>query len=128
MKLASSTISEFFTKLLNYGLIQLTPSFEQIGSTISERERSTYRVTDFYLNFYLGVLFPLKHLISRNRGARSALFSSKALHGSGYYIPSFTGQAFEHLIAHQIAKGSAGSMLLRKLALPSHDISLVHRT
>jgi predicted AAA+ superfamily ATPase len=127
-KLASSTISEVFTKLLNYGLIQLTPSFEQIGSPLSERESSTYRITDFYLNFYFGVLFPLKHLISRNRAARSALFSSKVLHGAGYYIPSFTGQAFEHLIAHQITKGLASSMLIRKLALPGHDISLFHRT
>ena len=50
------------------------------------------------------------------------------LHGFGYYILSFTGQAFEHLNAHQITNGLASSMLVRKLALPSHDISLFHCT
>ena len=67
-----------------------------------------YYMRDFFLNFYFQVLSPLEYQIRENLTGKM-LFRYAVSSNRGYYIPSFTGKAFELLLASVLENRSQRS-------------------
>ena len=93
--IAQSTVSDIIEKLLDYKII-----FPKSPAHKTQVSRGTkYHMKDFYLNFYYQVLEPLEKRIKRN--SKGLLFSEACISSnSGYYIPNFSGKAFELLVRY----------------------------
>lgn len=93
--LPKSTVSRTLEKLLDYGIV-----FEKRKANTpltSIKGNIKYYMKDFFLNFYFQLLAPLKDQIQRNE--KGLIFPNAIqLSKQGYYIPNFSGKAFELLI------------------------------
>lgn len=105
-----SSVRETIAKLVDYGLVfEKTP----LGAAVRKnKSRTKYYMRDFYLNLYFSVLAKQEPQIKRN--ARANLFARLLASKSGYYIPEFSGRAFELLI-ESIIDGRADSSLRENL-------------
>jgi AAA+ ATPase superfamily predicted ATPase len=104
--ISESSVRENIEKLVDYGLV-----FEKkpMGRPSKKNKAGTrYYMRDFYLNFYFQVLDGLSDQIKKNtkRNIFSSLLSSKI----GYYIPNFSGLAFELLIESIIDRRADSTM------------------
>ena len=101
-----ASVRESIAKLVDYGLVfEKTP----LGAAARKnKSRTKYYMRDFYLNFYFSVL--AKHEAQIEQNWKANLFSRILGSKSGYYIPEFTGHAFELLI-ESVVDGRAGSSL-----------------
>lgn len=99
--MAQDTVHRILERLLDYGLIR---ERRPLGRVKKNRSGVRFHMDDFYLNLYFQVLAPLEARIRGNE--RGLLFPAEVL-GSrdGYYIPGFTGKAFELLLAHLLEEG-----------------------
>lgn len=90
-----STLSEVLERLVDYGLVfKKLPAHKK-----PERNESgyLYYMKDFFLNFYFQILEPLQTKIKGN--TKGLLFPYACLQSNtGFYIPNFSGKAFELLI------------------------------
>jgi len=111
-----SSVRETIAKLVDYGLV-----FEKLpmgGSGRKNKSRTRYYMRDFYLNFYFSVLSKHETKIAQN--SRANLFARLLASKSGYYIPEFTGDAFELLVESVIdcrASSSQREKLFEKLGI-----------
>lgn len=100
--LSKSTVSEALLKMVEYDLI-----FQKRPLNTAPKANNKglyYYAKDFYINTYFQILEPLKERIRQND--KSLLFPYEALQSkSGYYIPNFSGTAFEKLLRHCIESG-----------------------
>lgn len=93
--LGESTVRYILNKLIDYEIVFTKTSY---GKKQSNSAGIKYYMRDFYLNFYFQVLIKLESRIANNTNA--LLFACECLQSnSGYYIPDFTGKAFELLVA-----------------------------
>lgn len=94
--LPQSVVADTIEKLLSYEII-----FEKknVGQKSKLKARGTKSVMkDFYLNFYFQVIEPLAQRIRDNE--KGNLFGTKCLLSKlGYYIPEFSGKAYELLVS-----------------------------
>ncbi len=105
-QIPESSVREAITKLVDYGLVfEKTP---RGAGARKNKSRTQYYMRDFYLNFYFSVL--AKHEAKITENVKANLFSRVLASKSGYYIPQFTGLAFELLI-ESIISGRASSTL-----------------
>lgn len=93
--LSASSVSETLDKLIDYGLV-----FTKIAAHMRPTKNGAgiiYFMKDFFLNFYFQILSPLKGRINEN--IKGLLFPYACLTSQkGYYIPNFSGKAFELLV------------------------------
>lgn len=101
-KLSKSTVSEALLKMLEYDLV-----FQKSPMNIPAKANNKglyYYAKDFYINAYFQLLEPIKERIQQND--KSLLFPYETLQSkSGYYIPNFSGAAFENLLRHCLEAG-----------------------
>lgn len=101
--LAQDTVHRILARLLDHGIVR---ERKPLGKPKKNRAGVRFYMGDFYLNFYFQVLEPLRAAILGN--CDKLLFSEKVLASTaGYYIPGFTGKAFELLLASLVREGSA---------------------
>ncbi|ETR69257.1 MAG: hypothetical protein OMM_04050 [Candidatus Magnetoglobus multicellularis str. Araruama] len=89
-----STVRDNIEKLVDYGLV-----FEKksMGKPLKKNKSGIkYYMRDFYLNFYFQVLDGFRDQIKEN--TKSNIFSGILSSKAGFYIPNFSGLAFELLI------------------------------
>jgi hypothetical protein len=94
-------VSKTLGRLLDYGLVR---ERRPLGASKTNRAGVRFYMDDFYLNFYFQVLLPLESRIRSNE--RGLLFPAEVIASrEGYYIPDFSGRAFELLIADVLEQG-----------------------
>jgi predicted AAA+ superfamily ATPase len=99
--LSQAYVHATLERLLDYDLVH---ERRPLGRRKSNRSGVRFYMDDFYLNFYFQVLRPLESRIRGNE--RGLLFAAEVLGSKeGYYIPDFTGKAFELLIANTVKEG-----------------------
>ena len=99
--LTQDYVHKTLERLLDYDLVH---ERRPLGQRKANRSGVRFYMDDFYLNFYFQVLCPLESRIRGNR--RGLLFSAEVLgSGEGYYVPDFSGKAFELLLASVIGQG-----------------------
>ncbi len=104
--ISESSVRENIEKLVDYGLV-----FEKTLMGVSPKKNKSgtkYYMRDFYLNFYFQVLDGLKAQIKDN--TKSNIFSRLLSSKEGFYIPNFSGQAFELLIESVIDRRANSTM------------------
>lgn len=92
--LSSSTISDAVEKLVDYQIL-----FPKLPAHKKPSKKVTYSyfMKDFFLNFYFQIIEPLQKRIEKNQ--TGLLFPYSCLSSNtGYYIPNFSGEAFELLV------------------------------
>ncbi|MBF0104731.1 MAG: AAA family ATPase [Deltaproteobacteria bacterium] len=95
--LPKATVSHIINKLLDYEIV--FKKFPAHKKPARNQEGVHYFIKDFYLNFYFQILAPLSNRIKTNM--RGLIFPAETgLSGRGYYIPNFSGGAFELLIRY----------------------------
>jgi predicted AAA+ superfamily ATPase len=120
-----SSVHETVDKLVDYGLV-----FEKTlmgASPKKNRAGSRYYMRDFYLNFYFQVLDGLEPRVKDNK--RSNIFAALLSSREGYYIPGFSGLAFELLIESVIdcrASSTMGEGIFDKLGIPEKGYAWGH--
>ncbi len=101
-KLPKSTVSETIEKLLDYNLL-----FSKYPMHIENKKKNVgnvYYMKDLFLLFYFQILDPLKERIQSNE--KSLLFPYEVLASkSNYYVPNFSGYAFELLLKTALEHG-----------------------
>lgn len=118
--LAQDTVHRILGRLLDFDVIR---ERRPLGQRKKNRSGVRFYMDDFYLNFNFQVLEPMAARIRGND--RGLLFPVEVLgSGRGYYIPNFTGKAFELLLSSLLARGcddesSRVQPLFTKLALES---------
>lgn len=118
--LPANTVYKAINKLLDYGLIhEKTSGFH---STNAGRRKVRYLMKDFYLNCYFQIFSPCAERIRFNSKGGLVFPEGLGLSRNGYYIPSFSGKAFE-LFCHNIFEGKnlAKGRWARKLLLKNED-------
>ncbi|MBF0107233.1 MAG: AAA family ATPase [Deltaproteobacteria bacterium] len=93
--LPRGTIYDTLNKLMDYNLV-----FKELPINTKPRLNEAghkYFMKDFYLNFYFQVLENLTIKIKKNKSGLIFPYDCIGSH-AGYYIPSFTGPAFELLV------------------------------
>jgi len=94
-------VHKVIDRLIDYGIVHERRPLESVKSN---RSGVRYYMDDFYLNFYFQVLRPMESKIRGNTDG--LLFSSDVVKSkNGFYIPDFTGKAFELLIADILRYG-----------------------
>jgi AAA+ ATPase superfamily predicted ATPase len=100
--LGQDTVHRMLARLLDHGIVS---ERRPLGRPKKNRAGVRYYMADLYLNFYFQILEPLRSTIQGNRDR--LIFSESVLSSStGYYIPGFTGKAFELLLANLMDEGS----------------------
>lgn len=124
LNISSSTLSETFEKLNDYGLLFPEENLGKHTSLSSKGVETRYFLRDFYLNFYFSVY--QKHLkrILVNSDGKNLIFSDHVLNKRGYYIENFSGRAFENLIHYLFDNNAPSSKLFKKLLLLDNDFEL----
>lgn len=98
---AQDTVHRVLQRLLDYGIVR---ERRPLGRVKRNRSGVRFYMDDFFLNFYFQVLAPLENRIRGNE--RGQLFPVEILGSKrGYYIPDFSGKAFELLLARVLARG-----------------------
>lgn len=114
----ASTLSHAIDNLLEYELIFQREMFGQPAG--GGKQSPIYYMRDFYLNFYFQVLDKFVSLIKNN--VDQLIFTSKAFLGhSGFYMPDFSGQAFELLCHRLLLRKDLAIPMRHKLALKTLD-------
>ena len=117
LRLASSTTSELFNKLVEYDIINEAKEFGRYVESDSSGRTHRYFLNDFYLNTYFSILFPLINDIEKNLGARQNIFGHRVIRSKDYYIEGFSGKAFERFFCSQLLLADVDSQLYKKLHL-----------
>lgn len=118
--LSASSVSETLDKLIDYGLV-----FAKIAAHTRPTRHGAgvrYFMKDFFLNFYFQILSPLKQRISEN--TKGLLFPHACLASKkGWYIPNFSGKAFELLVRSVLESPFLfkRALLFDKMQLRDHD-------
>ena len=117
--LALSTVSDVVDKLVEYKIL-----FSKLllgNKNMRQNSVTRYYLRDFYLNFYFHVLLSFSEIISNNKD--QLIFTSKSLLSeNGYYIPNFSGHAFELLCERALQ--FEDSTLKNKLNLKSNAFNI----
>lgn len=121
--LSSSTVSDILEKLGEYNIV-----FEKLPAhTRPQRNRAgiRYYMKDFFLNFYFQVIDRMKTKITRNE--KGLLFPCEVLQSNTkYYIPNFSGKAFELLVRHVLETSKDFSeAIFDKLLLSDADYDIL---
>lgn len=121
--LPSSTVSDILEKLKEYNII-----FEKLPAhTNPQRNRAgiRYYAKDFFLNFYFQVIDRMKTKITRNE--KGLLFPCDVLQSNTkFYIPNFSGKAFELLVRHVLESSKDSSeAIFDKLLLRDSDYEIL---
>jgi|GEM_PF-1054501 len=117
-KIPASTLSHALDNLVEYEILFVREDCSAEGSAPNRSPR--YYLRDFYLNFYFRVLAKFSNIIRSN--IDQLIFTSKAfLQDSGYYMPNFSGQAFELLCERTLLRPELKIPLKEKLMLKSLD-------
>ncbi|MBL6991605.1 MAG: AAA family ATPase [Bacteriovoracaceae bacterium] len=120
--LAQSTISGLISKLLDYKIVYKKVP---IHCTLQKQSAGAkYYIKDFYLNFYFQILAPLAYRIQSNKSG--LLFPYECIQSNrGFYIPNFSGKAFELLVQYILESRSLAENIFKKLLLsdPNYSIS-----
>lgn len=121
-KLPEGTVYEALEKLITYGLLVIKNN--KARQAQGNQRGAVYVIKDFYLNTYFSLIDPIKELIKSNKD--QLLLSTKILQSkSGYYIPNFSGRAFELLVERLLEfrnpLGNLHKLLLLKS--PQYEIS-----
>lgn len=99
--MAQDTVHRIIERLLDYGIVR---ERRPLGRTKRNRSGVRFYMDDFYLNLHFQLLAPLEARIRANE--RGLLFPAEALTSrAGYYIPAFTGKAFELLLTTLLEQG-----------------------
>ncbi len=99
--LGQDRVHKILERLLDYGLVR---ERWPLGQRKNNRSGVRFYLDDPYLNFYFQVLRPREAQIRANR--RRMIFSTEVLSSrDGYYIPDFSGKAFELLITAILEAG-----------------------
>lgn len=115
--LPASTARDIIMKLLKYNIIT-QKNYKQVKGNANG---TAYHMTDFYLNFYFQVLFNLSNRIKLN-STNGLLFADLISSKTGYYIPNFSGKAFENLVRSVLTnKKEQGVLIFEKLNLSGAD-------
>ncbi len=113
-QLPLSSVSSAIEKILEYQIV-----FARTPMNTETKENShgiRYYMKDFFLNFYFQVLEPFESIIQHNQD--QLIFTSKSLlSNAGYYMPNFSGHAFELLCQRVLEIGNLNTPLNRKLLL-----------
>lgn len=123
LQIPSSTLSEVFEKLVDYGILFLE---EDLGRSVSLSKKGVearYFLKDFYLNFYFSVYQKYLKCVRANSKGQQLTFDS-VLNKKGYYIENFSGKAFEHLVRYLFEYNAPSSRLFKKLSLVDNDFEL----
>ena len=112
-------------KLVDYGLVfEKTP----IGVSPKKNKSGTrYCMRDFYLNFYFQVLDGVKAQVLDN--VKTNIFSNLLSSKTGFYLPGFSGLAFELLVESVIdcrASSSMNEPIFDKLGIHETDYRWEH--
>jgi hypothetical protein len=100
---AQDYVHKVLDRLLDYGIVHERRPLEGVKNN---RSGVRYYMDDFYLNFYFQVLRPMESKIRGNDNGQ--LFSTGVVKSkNGYYIPNFSGKAFELLIGDILRSGCA---------------------
>lgn len=100
-----SSLRSILEKLLDYKILYLEESFQK-KNNFTARDRRYY-MKDCYLNFYFQVLLKLEIQIRQN--LKQLLFALQCLQSQkGYYMPNFSGLAFEMLIQNLVETDLSG--------------------
>lgn len=120
--LAKSTIHDSLNKLIDYQLVFYESPMHARPKKNDAGVR--YYLKDFYLNFYFKILERLEIRIKKNE--KSLLFPCECLDSkSGFYIPLFSGDAFEKLVRNILEnKMDMKAPLFEKLALMDEDYQI----
>lgn len=117
-----SSVSKFVESLVKYKILfAKTPAFRK---KYKYEDFPRYYMKDFFLNFYFNVLSPLAKQIEVNQKGLLFPYETK-LSEQGYYIPNFSGKAFELLVRNIIEYGRyAPTKLSQKLMLnvPDYEV------
>ncbi len=90
-------VSRIISRLVESTLVKPRP---QMGKKLDTR----YFMDDFFLNFFFQVLEPMKDKIEGNQ--RGLIFPHEVIGSdSGFYIPGFSGKAFELLVINILTMG-----------------------
>lgn len=116
-----STLSYAIDNLLEYEIIFTR---DPLANSPEKQKRSpTYYMRDFYLNFYFQVLEKFSNIIKSN--VDQIIFTSKAFLGSsGFYIPGFSGHAFELLCQRLLMRKDIAIPLRNKMMLKTLDFKI----
>lgn len=114
-KLSKSTVSEALLKMVEYQLA--FPKVPLHSPARANNKGNYYFAKDFYINAFFQLLEPLKERIEKNE--KALLFPYECLQAkTGYYIPNFSGPAFEKILRHALEAGmEAYPELFHKLQL-----------
>ncbi|MBI4356279.1 MAG: AAA family ATPase [Gammaproteobacteria bacterium] len=124
LEISSSTVSEVFEKLIDYGILFLEEDFGKRVSISRKGIETRYFLRDFYLNFYFSVYQKYVKRILTNSDGKNLIFSDSLLSKKGYYIENFSGKAFENLVRDLFLNNSPTSCLFKKLQLVDNDFEL----
>lgn len=107
--LSKSSVSEYLHKLEDYRLV-----FRHTQTTTDKSPR--FYMKDFFLHCYFQLLRPLTHQILQNVG-NDLVFPHRYIGSkSGYYIPEYSGEAFE-LLVRTILERREDQLIIQKLNL-----------
>ncbi len=116
-----STLTEVLERLVDYGIVyKFLPANKK---PIKNEAGYRYAMKDFFMNFYFQVLEPLEARIKNN--THGLLFPYECLVSHhGYYIPRFSGGAFELLIRYILESKSLVENIFKKLQLVDENYTV----
>ena len=110
-----ANVHSILGRLQSYGLIQKRVPF---GVQKKNNSGIRYFADDFFINFYFQIISPNAAKIRGNK-TNGLLFKQVIASQSGYYIPNFSGKAFELLI-YNLLRAAAGDTSKRTCRLFQH--------
>ncbi len=123
--LSEPVVSRSVENLVKYGLLFEKRPFAR--RRFQYEDLPKYHMKDFFLNFHFQILSPLREYIKNNTSGLLFPYQVK-LSECGYYIPHFTGRAFE-LYFREYLENSRGRLqdetLCQQLMLATPDYELV---
>lgn len=126
LKLAPSTVSDVFEKLLDYEI--LFPIID-LGMECHQRyktqgKETKYRLKDFYLRFFFSVLQKLEQSVKSNQEGSNPIFPNRVITGKKFYVADFTGAAFERFVEFFFETAKPNSRVAQKINLYDKDFQI----
>jgi len=117
--LPSTTVYDNIEKLKDYELV-----FEKVKMN-GESSEIKYILKDYFLNFYFQILEPLENKIKTNEH-KALIFPGECIgSNTGYYVPNFSGKAFELLICRILeSKDSRNSQIFKILNIRDENYEI----
>ena len=123
--LSEPVVSRTVENLVRYSLLFIKKPYGR--KPYQYEDLPVYYMKDFFLNFYFQVLSPLTEYIKNNE--KGLLFPYQVrLSDKGYYLPNFTGKAFELFIRDRLenSRGNLeGDLLCQRLMLTTPDYEVL---